>query len=215
MNIRNSIFFIVILFYTLSCTGVDKNSEVDQKINSALPIYCNKNFSANIDQDTIYHTIPEWSFFNQDSELISSADYLGKIYVVDFFFTTCPTICPKMTANMVFLQSISKDLDVDFLSFTVDPKKDSSETLKKYQQEYGALDHNWNFITGEQYKIYDLGVNGFLVPNQEDALAPGGFLHSEKMILIDAKGRIRGMYNGTTKSEMNKIVADINKLKNE
>ena len=113
------------------------------------------------------------------------------------------------------LQEKTKDLEVQFLSYTVDPTRDSSATLKNYQQAYGINDDNWNMLTGDQYKIYELGVNGYLVPNQEDALAPGGFLHSEMFMLIDKQGRIRGYYDGTNAKNMDKIVHDINVLIDE
>ena len=191
---------------------------MDNSLNiesSSLPIHGIKEFIEGIDDDTIYHTIPNWEFINQNGDVVSSEDYLGKIYVADFFFTSCPTICPIMTVNMMSLQERTKDLGVQFLSYTVDPKRDNSETLKQYQDAYGINGNNWNLITGDQYKIYELGVKGFLVPNQEDALAPGGFLHSEKMMLIDQLGRIRGYYDGTDESQMNDIVNDIKKLRIE
>jgi len=191
---------------------------MDNSLNiesSSLPIHGIKEFIEGIDDDTIYHTIPNWQFVNQYGDTISSKSYIGHIYIADFFFTSCPTICPKMTINMVKLQEMTKELNVKFLSYTVDPNRDNSETLKQYQDAYGINGNNWNLITGDQYKIYELGVKGFLVPNQEDALAPGGFLHSEKMMLIDQLGRIRGYYDGTDESQMNDIVNDIKKLRIE
>ena len=132
-----------------------------------------------------------------------------------FFFSHCPTICPAMTMNMVKLQQQTTDLNIKFLSFTVDPKKDSSERLLWYQNAFGINAANWNLLTGKQSAIYELGVNGFLVPNQEDALAPGGFLHSEKIILIDPMGRIRGYYDGTDEDQIPILIKDIKRLKQE
>ena len=117
--------------------------------------------------------------------------------------------------NMVKLQQMTKELNVRFVSFTVDPKKDTAERLLWYQNAFGINGNNWNLLTGNQTLIYKLGVNGFLVPNQEDALTPGGFLHSEKMMLIDAKGRIRGYYDGTDVDQMSILLNDIVKLKQE
>ena len=117
--------------------------------------------------------------------------------------------------NMVKLQQQTTALDIKFLSFTVDPKKDSSERLFWYQEAFGINGENWNLLTGNQNAIYSLGVNGFLVPNQEDALAPGGFLHSEKIMLIDSKGRIRGYYDGTDEDQVAVILNDISRLKQE
>lgn len=180
-----------------------------------LPIFGHKEFLVGVDADTIFHTIPPWSFVNQFGEAISSDAYNGKIYVVDFFFSHCPTICPAMTMNLVKLQQLSSDLDIEFISFTVDPKKDSSERLLWYQDAFGINGENWNLLTGNQQSIYELGVNGFLVPNQEDALAPGGFLHSEQIMLVDKMGRIRGYYDGTDEDQVPLLYNDILALKQE
>lgn len=203
--IRNlSILFLLLI------VGCAEKTEID-----ILPIFGNKEFVEGVDVDTVYHTIPAWSFQNQYGDTINSNSYMGKIHVVDFFFSHCPTICPSMTMNMVKLQKSAKDLNVGFVSFTVDPKKDSSERLLWYQDAFGINGENWNLLTGNQSLIYQLGVNGFLVPNQEDALSPGGFLHSEKMMLIDAKSRIRGYYDGTDEDQMMVLLNDIKKLKQD
>ena len=217
---NKTVLFLLVIVCFIKCNDVDQSKElveVSQKkdFNLSLPIYGVKEYIKGIDEDTIYHTIPDWSFVNQNGDTVFSKDYLGHIYVADFFFTSCPSICPKMTINMVKLQEKAKGLNVKFLSYTVDPKRDNSETLKQYQDDYEINGDNWDLITGDQYKIYELGVKGFLVPNQEDALAPGGFLHSEKMMLIDPRGRIRGYYDGTDESQMDMIINDINKLKIE
>ena len=102
--------------------------------------------------------------------------------------------------------------NVEFISYTVDPHRDSVERLNEYAKSYNVNFDNWHMMTGDQKSIYELGVNGYLVPNQEDALAPGGFLHSEKMILIDQQQRIRGYYDGTDEENISKIVNDIKKL---
>ena len=186
------------------------NSELKE-----LPIYGNKDFDSSIDKDTLYHQIPDWSFENQNSQIISSEQLHNKIKLVDFFFTSCPTICPRMTLNMHKIQSILKKnclTDIELLSFTVDPIKDTSEKLLEYANSYNVDSTNWNMLTGDQATIYDLGVNGFLVPNQEDALAPGGFLHSEKLILLDQFNRIRGYYDGTDSLNIPIIVQHIQSL---
>ena len=186
------------------------NSELKE-----LPIYGNKDFDSSIDKDTLYHQIPDWSFENQNSQIITSEQLDNKIKLVDFFFTSCPTICPRMTLNMHKIQSILKKnclTDIELLSFTVDPIKDTSEKLLEYANSYNVDSTNWNMLTGDQATIYDLGVNGFLVPNQEDALAPGGFLHSEKLILLDKFNRIRGYYDGTDSLNIPIIVQHIQSL---
>ena len=190
----------------------------EEQVNSELkelPIYGNKDFDSSIDKDTLYHQIPDWSFENQNSQIITSEQLDNKIKLVDFFFTSCPTICPRMTLNMHKIQSILKKnclTDIELLSFTVDPIKDTSEKLLEYANSYNVDSTNWNMLTGDQATIYDLGVNGFLVPNQEDALAPGGFLHSEKLILLDQFNRIRGYYDGTDSLNIPIIVQHIQSL---
>ncbi len=189
--------------------------EQGNTVFKGLPIYGNKDFDSSIDKDTLYHQIPDWSFENQNSQIISSEQLDNKIKLVDFFFTSCPTICPQMTLNMRNIQSILRKnclTDIELLSFTVDPLKDSSEKLLEYANSYNVDSTNWNMLTGDQSTIYDLGVNGFLVPNQEDALAPGGFLHSEKLILLDQYNRIRGYYDGTDSLNIPIIVKDIQSL---
>lgn len=180
-----------------------------------LPIFGNKEFDPSIDSDTLYHVIPTWSFLNQNGNIKSSKDFKNKVRLVDFFFTSCPTICPKMTVNMKKIQQLINTgclNNIELLSFTVDPSRDSVEKLKEYCNTYNVDSKNWNILTGDQNSIYDVGVNGFLVPNQEDALAPGGFLHSEKMILIDKKNRIRGYYDGTDSLNIPIIVQHIKSL---
>ena len=189
--------------------------EQENSASKKLPIYGNKDFDSSIDKDTLYHQIPSWSFENQNSQIISSEQLDTKIKLVDFFFTSCPTICPKMTLNMRKIQSTLKKnclTDIELLSFTVDPLKDTSEKLLEYANSYNVDSTNWNMLTGDQSTIYDLGVNGFLVPNQEDALAPGGFLHSEKLILLDQFNRIRGYYDGTDSLNIPIIVQHIQSL---
>ena len=198
--------FFLMLFCFSSCVSITEKP---------LPIYGYKEFDDLQENDTLYHTIPKWAFVNQYGEQVNSSFYEGEIYVVYFFFSHCPTICPAMTMNMVKLQQQTTALDIKFLSFTVDPKKDSSERLFWYQDAFGINGENWNLLTGNQNAIYSLGVNGFLVPNQEDALAPGGFLHSEKIMLIDSKGRIRGYYDGTDEDQVAVILNDISRLKQE
>ena len=181
----------------------------------SIPILGNKDFDPSIDGDTAYHQIPYWSFVNQVGDTINKEEVEGKVCLVDFFFSHCPTICPKMTLNMKKIQDrvMRKCLDnIAFISYTVDPQRDSVERLREYANSYDVNFDNWHLLTGDQKSIYQLGINGYLVPNQEDALAPGGFLHSEKMILIDQQQRIRGYYDGTNPENISKIVKDVKKL---
>ena len=182
---------------------------------SKLPIWGQKEFIQGIDKDTVYHTISYWNFTNQDGELISKSDYEGEVYVANFFFTRCPGICPILTKNIKQVQAETKGINVSFLSHTVDPKNDTVGRLKWYCDNKEIDNSNWNFVTGDQNSIYEMGVLSYLVPNSEDALAPGGFLHSDKFILIDTKSRIRGMYSGTDSTEIERLILDVRKLTQE
>ena len=136
--------------------------------------------------------VPDFSFFNQDSVLISNTDYLGKVYVVEFFFTTCPTICPVMTTNLVELQETFAEYD-DFgvASVTINPRYDTPSVLKKYADKYKISDPDWHLLTGDRDSIYKLAQEGFYVPVSEDSSVPGGFEHSGMFALIDKEGNIR------------------------
>lgn len=185
---------------------------------SVLPILGEKEFIPSIDKDTLYHTIPNWEFNNQSGELINSDSLFGKIHIVDFFFSHCPTICPAKTVNIKKIQENLNNkcvTDVEFLSFSVDPERDSAERLANYAKDYGIDISNWNLLTGSEEEIYKLGVEGYLVPNQKDSLAPGGFLHSEKIMLIDDKSRIRAYYNGTDSDIIQQIISDVKSLQEE
>ncbi|RUA16159.1 MAG: SCO family protein [Flavobacteriia bacterium] len=136
--------------------------------------------------------VPEFSFMNQDSVLVTNKDYLGKVYVVEFFFTTCPTICPIMTKNLLELQKTFKD-DADFgvASFTINPRYDTPSVLKKYAEKYGIVDKDWHLLTGDQKEIYTLAQEGFYIVANEVEDAPGGFEHSGMFALVDKNGYIR------------------------
>ncbi|MDQ3191844.1 MAG: SCO family protein [Bacteroidota bacterium] len=183
----------------------------------SLPFYGHKEVEVNIVDgkqviDTIYHTIQDFSFVNQHGKTVTQMDFEDKIYVADFFFTTCPGICPKMTAGMLRVQEKLKDYpQVMFLSHTVDPEKDTVEALAAYAQQAHASDR-WHFVTGDREEIYKQGVYSYLVSTQEDALAPGGFLHSELFVLVDKKRRIRGFYDGTNLTEINSLIDAIKVL---
>ncbi len=167
--------------------------------------------------DTIQHSIPAFSFENQNGKTITNKDYEGKIYVADFFFTSCGSICPMMTSNLSKIQEEFKDdSEIALLSFTVNPKMDSAKVLKAYAQKYKAIDGKWNFCTGEKYKIYRLAQKGFLLISPEvDVNDSSQFIHDERFNLVDPKGRIRGSYIGTDSAEIEKLINDIKILKDE
>ncbi len=168
--------------------------------------------------DTIYHAVPDFSFTNQFGESITMKDFDGQIMVVDFFFTTCPTICPIMTKQMSRLQWMLDDAaydDVSFLSHTVNPANDTPEVLLEYGKEQGADFEKWTFVTGDQEEIFKQGFEGYLLSTQEDSGAPGGFLHSSMFVLVDRDRHIRGFYDGTSSKEVDDLVTDIKMLKKE
>lgn len=162
-----------------------------------------------------YHTIADFSLTNQNGKTITQEDYKGKIYIADFFFTTCPTICPIMTKNMVDLQkALGKDSDVMLLSHSVTPEIDSVKQLKKYAIEKGVDDRNWNLVTGDKKQIYELARKSYLAVKTDGDGGPFDMIHTENFILVDKDKRIRGFYDGTKKEDMDKIMADIEILKN-
>ncbi len=157
--------------------------------------------------DTLYHSIPDFSFINQFGDTVTQKNYEGKIYIADFFFTTCPGICPKMSAQMHYLEERLKDYnDVMFLSHTVDPEKDTVEALAAYSKLVHANTKRWNFVTGSKESIYKQALYGYLVNADEDILAPGGFLHSELFVLVDKNKHIRGFYDGTSVDQAKKLI---------
>lgn len=144
------------------------------------------------------HKIADFSFQNQNNKTITQKDYENTIYVADFFFTTCPTICPIMTDNMVWLQDKIKDMpNVKLLSFSVTPDIDTPEVLRKYADEKGVIDSKWNLLTGDKKAIYYLARQSFLAVKTETTGELYDMVHTENFILVDKNGRIRGFYDGT------------------
>jgi len=169
--------------------------------------------------DTVYYTIPKFSFTNQDNEETSHYNYRGKVFVADFFFTTCPTICPIMSSQMARLQTMVEQerlsKDVAFLSHSIDPLNDSPEVLKAYADRMGANTSNWNFVTGEPKDIYDHARSGYMITALEADTAPGGYIHSDNFVLIDQNMHIRGYYDGTSTAEGDQLLQDLKILLNE
>ena len=165
-------------------------------------------------KDTIYHKIQPFSFVNQDGKTITDKDYEGKIYVVDYFFTTCKTICPKMTTELIRVQNkfaYTKGL-VQILSHTVDPENDSVQVLKAYSKMVHADTKNWNFVTGDKKTLYDMARNSYLLNATEGDGGPDDFVHSELFILVDKEKHIRGIYDGTDIKSVTNLMEDIKVL---
>ena len=163
-----------------------------------------------------YHQIALFKLTNQNGEIITQKEYDDKIYIADFFFTTCPTICPKMTQNMANIQAqILDDPQVKLLSFSVTPKIDSVAQLKRYAIEKGVLDRKWNLLTGDKKEIYALARKSFLAVKEDGDGGAFDMIHTENFILVDPEKRIRGFYDGTDPAAMDELMEDIVILKQE
>ncbi|RZJ86371.1 MAG: SCO family protein [Chryseobacterium sp.] len=166
--------------------------------------------------DTIYRTIPEFTFLNQDSVATTNKDFDGKIYVADFFFTSCPTICPVMHRNLMKVFEKYKDNpNVMFISHTIDVKHDIPSKLNAYKIKLGAQGRQWQFLWGTQEAIYDLAKKNYLVSVNEDKEAAGGFVHQGYLILVDKHRRIRDAYDGTVDGQVEKLMKDMDILLKE
>lgn len=162
-----------------------------------------------------YHTIADFKLTNQNNKTITQADYQGRIYVADFFFTTCQTICPIMTDNMVRVQKeLGPESKVLLLSHSVTPEYDTPEILKKYAIEKGVDNSKWNLVTGDKKQIYDLARKSYLVA-KEDPENPYSLVHTENFVLVDSQKRIRGFYDGTLPEEIDRLLEEIEILKEE
>lgn len=163
-----------------------------------------------------YHKIADFELFNQNGDTITQADYKDKIYIADFFFTTCPTICPIMTGNMLKIQEqLKNDPDILLLSHTVIPVADSVPKLKKYALEKGVNDEKWNLVTGDKKQIYELARKSYLATKSDGDGGPYDMIHTENFILVDKEKRIRGFYDGTNSEAIEELMEDIKTLKAE
>ena len=160
-----------------------------------------------------YHTIADFSLTNQNGETVTQADYADKIYIADFFFTTCPTICPIMTKNMVAIQNRLRDNDILLLSHSVTPEIDSVTQLKKYAIEQGVNDGIWNLVTGDKKQIYDLARKSYMAVKTDGNGGPFDMIHTENFMLVDKKRQVRGYYNGTKQEEIEQLMRDLEILK--
>lgn len=215
MNIRkNKYSGFIILFAIISIIifiGIYSLLKPQKK----LKIYTPRDVNPELVDSTIQHigynhTIPDFSFTNQNGKIITQEDYKDKIYVADFFFTTCPSICPKMTDNMVWLQEKIKDNPkVMLLSHSVTPDIDSVPVLKSYAQEKGVIDIKWNLVTGNKKDIYYIARKSYLAVKTGRPEELYDMVHTENFVLIDQKRRIRGFYDGTNLEEVKKLYEDI------
>ena len=204
-----SVLSIIILIIIYNILNVKKQ----------LPIWSPNMVNEELVDSTIqhkakYHKIADFSLTNQNGETITQKNYKDKIYVADFFFTTCQTICPIMTDHMYKIQQeIINDNEVMLLSHSVTPKIDSVAQLKKYALEKGVIDSKWNLVTGDKKEIYKLARKSYLAVKTDGNGDKYDMIHTENFLLIDKKGQIRGFYDGTQSEEINRLLEDIETLK--
>ncbi|MFD2572758.1 SCO family protein [Spirosoma soli] len=163
--------------------------------------------------DSTYQTVPDFKFVSQYGDTVTAKALDNKIYVADFFFTSCPTICPKMKVQLKRVyEKFKGNPDIMLLSHTIDPAHDSVAVLKEFADNLGITGQQWLFVTGDREKIYDIAQNSYMVTAQTDSSAPGGVVHSGAFILVDKAKHIRGIYDGTTEEGVDKLMNDMERL---
>ncbi|WP_100611182.1 SCO family protein [Confluentibacter lentus] len=203
-----SIIIVTIIYDTLN-------------VYKPLPVYQPEMVNSELVDSTIqskrkYHKIADFKLINQNGKTITQDDYQNKIYVADFFFTTCQTICPIMTSHMADVQKeIMDDNEVMLLSHTVTPEIDTVEQLKRYAKEKGVNDAKWNLVTGDKKHIYELARKSYLAVKSNGDGGPFDMIHTENFMLIDKKKQIRGFYDGTKPEDIERLLDDIKILKKE
>ena len=196
-----SFTFFIALVVAFSCTVQDK----------PLPIFGERLIE---NGDTIFHTIAPFAFRDQDSVLINNETIKGKIYVADFFFTSCRTICPKMKAQMLRVYEATAEMnDVVILSHTIDPEYDDVTRLHDFAERLGVESKRWHFLTGVRDSIFKIAQTSYFATAMADEAEPDGYIHSGAFLLIDKQGRIRGKYDGTVAKDVDKLIADIKRLR--
>lgn len=208
MKIPVNVLYIAISvvsgFFLASC--IEKKEE-------KLPIYGERKVAG---QDTVYHTIHNFRFVDQDSAVITADTFKDKIYVTDFFFTSCRTICPIMKTQMLRVyDSIKNDPQILLLSHTIDPEYDTVGRLHDFAERLGVDSKKWHFVTGNKDSIYNIAQKSYFATAMQDKSEPDGFIHSGAFLLIDKEKRIRGKYDGTKEEDVNRLLGDIQKLEKE
>ena len=164
--------------------------------------------------DTLYHTVSNFSFIGHDSSLVTQELFKNKIYIADFFFTTCKSICPKMSNNLMRVQNeFRDDNNILILSHTVDPEHDTPSVLDEYAKKHNVIRGKWFFVTGDKKQLYDMARNSYFITAMDGDGGPDDFIHSEQMALIDKEGRIRGFYDGTDYNEITRLIEEVKVLR--
>jgi protein SCO1/2 len=208
-------FFIVLILFSVVIISLFYSALKPQK---TLPIFNPADVNPELVDSTVqykskYHTIADFSFVNQNGDTITQKNYEGKIYVADFFFTTCGSICPKMSTNLSEVQkAVLNNPKVMLLSHTVFPEVDSVSVLKAYALKYGVVDSKWNLVTGDKKEIYKMARKSYLAVKQGRPDQLYDMVHTENFVLVDQKRRVRGFYDGTNKEEIKRLLEDIDFL---
>ena len=208
-------FFIVLIVFSVVTISLFYSALKPQK---TLPIYNPADVNPELVDSTIqykskYHTIADFSFINQNGDTITQKNYEGKIYVADFFFTTCGSICPKMSTNLADVQkAVLNNPKVMLLSHTVFPEVDSVSVLKAYAVKYGVVDSKWNLVTGDKKEIYTMARKSYLAVKLGRPDQLYDMVHTENFVLVDQKRRVRGFYDGTKKEDITRLLEDIDFL---
>jgi len=208
-------FFIVLILFSVVTISLFYSALKPQK---TLPIYNPADVNPELVDSTVqykskYHTIADFSFVNQNGDTITQKNYEGKIYVADFFFTTCGSICPKMTTNLADVQkAVLNNPKVMLLSHTVFPEVDSIPVLKAYAIKHGVVDSKWNLVTGDKKEIYTMARKSYLAVKLGRPDQLYNMVHTENFVLVDQKRRVRGFYDGTNKDEIKRLLDDIDFL---
>lgn len=212
---KYKLFFIGLFVFSVVTIALFYNALKPEK---QLPIFNPADVNPELVDSTVqhvgkYHTIADFSFTNQNGKIITQKDYEGKIYVADFFFTTCQTICPIMTTNMTEVQkAFSKNPKVMILSHTVTPEIDSVPVLKQYALKQNVDDSKWNMVTGDKKDIYYIARKSYLAVKTGKPEEMYDMVHTENFVLVDTKRRVRGFYDGTKKEDVQRLIEDINWL---
>jgi protein SCO1/2 len=208
MSNKKTVIILVTFFILLSAVFMGYFYKETRQKTKPLPVYGNPG-----------HKVGDFRFTDQDSNFITKEDVKGKIYVVEYFFTTCKGICPKMNENMTRVyQAFRGNNDVMILSHTVDPKKDTVQAMKAYSLRFEADPKQWKFLTGDKKELYDMARYGYLVTASDDTAAvdiQSDFIHTDRFVLVDRDGRIRGQYEGTNSGSVGQMINDMNALLKE
>lgn len=209
------LFIVTFLIFSVITIGLFYNVLKPKK---SLPIYNPDDVNPELVDSTVQHIarehkVADFSFINQNGKIITHKDYEGKIYVADFFFTTCQSICPIMTTNMIDIQkAFINNPKVMLLSHTVTPEIDSISVLKKYALKKGVVSSKWNLVTGDKSAIYSMARKSYLAVKLGKPNELFDMVHTENFVLVDAQKRVRGFYDGTKKEDINRLIEDINWL---